>query len=61
MPMYTFVCPECGNKQTVLRKMGEYEEVICERCGAFMEREYGSFGIKFNADGFYSTENGSKS
>ncbi|HIU33111.1 MAG TPA: zinc ribbon domain-containing protein [Candidatus Pullichristensenella excrementigallinarum] len=48
MPLYAYKCPSCGHKFEVLRSINERENVVCEKCGEKVEREYqGSvFGTK---------------
>ena len=53
---YDYRCVVCGGQQTVERSIhAEADNPVC--CGQTMERMYTVPGIKFNASGFYSTDN----
>ena len=56
MPMYRYVCENCGNEKVVLHGMNESPKVICDRCGAEMKRTIGRVGVIFKGSGFYSTD-----
>lgn len=34
MPLYEFSCSACGHTFSELRKMGDYEGVVCPQCGS---------------------------
>lgn len=56
MSSYDYVCATCGGTQEVIRAMSDSEIApIC--CGSGMNRIYTAPGVKFNASGFYSTDN----
>jgi putative FmdB family regulatory protein len=41
MPIYVFLCPECGNQEEVLRPMSQSDEPHdCAECGGETERDY---------------------
>ena len=41
MPSYTFKCPACGRRQTVIRSMKDSElPVLCEKDSFVMNRDY---------------------
>jgi len=56
MPTYEYACIECETSKDVVRGYND-EEVFppCPNCGYKMTRVFGTFGIHFNAPGFYST------
>ncbi|MDK2785620.1 MAG: hypothetical protein PWQ80_299 [Thermotoga sp.] len=56
MPMYRYVCEECGYETTVMHGINESPEVTCEECGARMKRTIGRVGIIFKGSGFYITD-----
>jgi len=56
MPIYRYVCEECGYETTVMHGINESPEVICEECGAKMKRTIGRVGIIFKGSGFYITD-----
>ena len=46
MPLYNFICSECGDKQEVVRSMNRCDvPTLCE-CGAVMRRDF-QIGIPF--------------
>ena len=58
MPEYNYVCPECGNKFVVEKKISEYNpHECCTKCGACSNRDMstnycnGNYVVK--CTGFY--------
>jgi putative FmdB family regulatory protein len=56
MPMYRYVCENCGNEKVVFHSMNEKVEVICDRCGHVMKKTIGRVGVIFKGSGFYTTD-----
>ncbi|PLV58735.1 FmdB family transcriptional regulator [Thermotoga sp. KOL6] len=56
MPMYRYVCDECGYETTVMHGINETPEIVCEECGAKMRKAIGKVGIIFKGSGFYITD-----
>ena len=56
MPMYRYVCENCGNEKVVLHGMNESPTIICDKCGSVMKKSIGRVGIIFKGSGFYSTD-----
>lgn len=57
MATYDYECKKCNNTIEIQRSMSEQAtEVICE-CGETRTRVWTAPPIKFNASGFYSTDN----
>ncbi len=56
MPMYRYVCEDCGYEKMVMHGINETPEVICEECGSRMKRTIGRVGIIFKGEGFYITD-----
>ena len=43
MPQYSYKCPACGNKQTVIRSMKDSQKVVlCDEDSFVMQRDYQS-------------------
>jgi len=41
MPLYSFICPECGNKEERVRAMQNADkECMCTSCGAKTNRDF---------------------
>lgn len=55
MPKYDYKCDNCSMSIEFERGIGEDREPIC--CGKSMIRQWGSFGVQFKGNGFYSTDN----
>ena len=56
MPMYRYVCENCGNEKVILHSMNDNPVVVCEKCGSRMKRTVGRVGIIFKGSGFYTTD-----
>lgn len=54
MPIYAYVCEECGKKKEVLLSMKEHPEMIC--CNKLMKRKFGSLMLEFKGSGFHQTD-----
>tara|TARA_Y100000031_G_scaffold117095_1_gene129886 strand:- start:1 stop:216 length:216 start_codon:yes stop_codon:yes gene_type:complete len=45
MPIYEYICPDCGHKFDLLKTFGQIdEEVVCPRCNKSAERQLSVFG-----------------
>ena len=56
MPTYEYRCATCGGEQSLERSIhAEADNPVC--CGEIMGRVYSVPPVKFNAGGFYSTDN----
>ena len=56
MPKYEYSCAECKTSQEITRGFNDEEKFPpCPSCGHDMIRVFNTFGIHFNAKGFYST------
>ncbi len=56
MPMYRYVCDNCGHEKVVMHKMNESPTVVCDVCGHVMRRTIGRVGVIFKGSGFYITD-----
>ncbi|MFN6991647.1 MAG: FmdB family zinc ribbon protein [Fervidobacterium sp.] len=56
MPMYRYVCSECGNEEVHLHSINEVPTISCSRCGRLMTRSISRVGILFKGSGFYITD-----
>jgi putative FmdB family regulatory protein len=54
MPKYDYRCSVCSVSIEFERKFNEDREPLC--CDKTMNRQWGSFGIQFKGNGFYSTD-----
>ncbi|WP_456398911.1 FmdB family zinc ribbon protein [Mesoaciditoga sp.] len=56
MPLYKYVCPKCGHEVTLLKKISDADNVICDVCGSKMVRQIGNVGVVFKGSGYYITD-----
>ena len=62
MPTYTYKCRECENMMEAKQKFADDPLTDCPSCGEpKLRRVINSVGIVFKGDGFYVTDNRSKS
>ena len=58
MPIYDFRCKKCGHRFEVLTSISRMDQVVCEKCGAKVERVYqGKCNFGANAVGSGCTGN----
>lgn len=58
MPIYDFRCKKCGHRFEVLTSISKMDQVVCEKCGAKVERVYqGKCNFGANAVGSGCTGN----
>lgn len=61
LPLYRYVCPNCGHEEVLLKKFSEADGVKCEVCGSKMVRQMSNLGvIVFKGNGYYTTDSGKK-
>jgi putative FmdB family regulatory protein len=57
MPLYEYVCQECGRKTEVLQRLRERPLKICPHCGAKnLKKAFSAPAIQFKGSGFYITD-----
>jgi putative FmdB family regulatory protein len=57
MPVYSFVCSECGNHFDQRRSFQESDgNVVCPNGHKNVRREYSSPSVVFKGSGWYSTD-----
>ena len=58
MPVYEYKCVLCEHIKEITKSIEEATTVeLCEKCGAAMIKQFGTFGIQFKGTGFYKTDN----
>lgn len=58
MPNYDYKCVACEHKKEINKSISESSNVeLCDKCGAEMVKQFGTFGIQFKGSGFYKTDN----
>ena len=56
MPVYEYVCDQCGNCFEQYRKPSERRLARCPQCRARARKVFRPVGIIFKGSGFYSTD-----
>ena len=56
MPMYRYVCENCGYEKVVMHSMNDSPAITCDKCGSVMRRSIGRVGVIFKGSGFYITD-----
>ena len=66
MPIYKFKCEACGYEFTVIKKMSDNDDVLCENCSSCLTNKViakSSFALKGNGwykDGYSSSNSENK-
>ena len=65
MPLYEYLCSDCGDTVEVIQKFSDEPLQTCPDCGGQMERLLSAPAIRFKGTGWYVTDyagkNGGKS
>ena len=61
MPLYEYLCQNCGVRFERQQRMTEEPVKICPECGGEVHRLIHPVGVIFKGSGFYVTDNRSKS
>ena len=57
MPLYDYRCSDCHQETEVLQSVSAPAPKACPHCGSpTLVKQLGSFGIRYNSSGFYSTD-----
>ena len=57
MPIYDFVCQECGNEVEVLQKMSDAPLTECAACGKpAMKKKVSAAAFRLSGSGWYETD-----
>ena len=55
MPIYVYLCPECGQSMECLQKLND-PAPSCERCSVAMQKQVTSAGFLLKGSGYYVTD-----
>jgi putative FmdB family regulatory protein len=58
MPIYEYLCEDCGASYEVFQKMSDDPLVECEKCGGPLRKVLHPVAIHFKGSGFYTTDYG---
>lgn len=61
MPIYEYVCDECGVRFERMQHMNDSPLTNCPECNGRVHRVFQPVGIIFKGSGFYVTDNRAKS
>jgi len=57
MPIYEFMCEECGNEVEVLQKMSDAPITECVACGkSTMKKKVSAAAFRLSGSGWYETD-----
>lgn len=54
MPIYTYICMECGKEEEILCGINDKLKMIC--CDKSMRKKFGAAMLEFRGHGFHSTD-----
>ncbi len=61
MPLYEYLCQDCGETIEVIQKFSDSPLSKCEDCGGALERLLSPSAIQFKGSGWYVTDYGKNS
>jgi len=56
MPLYEYLCTNCGERTEVLQRLGAAPPSQCPRCGGALERLISAPALQFKGTGWYVTD-----
>jgi putative FmdB family regulatory protein len=56
VPIYEYVCSDCGKKTEVIQRVGERPIRLCPHCGGKVKKAFSAPAIQFKGTGFYITD-----
>jgi putative FmdB family regulatory protein len=60
LPLYEYVCTQCGQRMEKIRKFSDPPLTKCEKCGGKLKQLVSSSAIQFKGKGWYVTDYGKK-
>jgi putative FmdB family regulatory protein len=61
LPLYEYVCTQCGQQIEKIQKFSDPPLTQCEKCGGKLKRVLSSPAIQFKGSGWYVTDYARKS
>jgi putative FmdB family regulatory protein len=58
VPIYEYLCDECGATVEAFQKMSDDPLTVCEECGGPLRKVLHPVAIHFKGSGFYTTDYG---
>ena len=56
MPLYEYVCTNCGERTEVLQRLGAAPLTQCLHCGGILEKLISAPALQFKGKGWYVTD-----
>jgi putative FmdB family regulatory protein len=56
MPIYEYLCSDCGNRFDVRQSFSDEPVTVCTQCGASVRRVLYPAGVIFKGSGWYVTD-----
>jgi len=60
MPLYEYVCTQCGKHTEKIQKFSDTEITVCPHCGGKLERVISAPAVQFKGGGWFADGYGSK-
>ncbi|MEA2568552.1 MAG: hypothetical protein QOI24_553 [Acidobacteriota bacterium] len=61
MPLYEYLCAQCGERSEILQKIADAPATHCPKCGGDLKKLHSAPAIQFKGSGFYKTDYASAS
>ena len=61
MPLYEYLCGQCGERSEILQKISDAPATECPKCGGDVKKLLSAPAIQFKGSGFYKTDYASSS
>lgn len=56
MPIYTYVCKDCGKDLEVRQDFHDAALTVCPHCGGQLRKSFTAVGVVFKGSGFYRND-----
>ena len=56
MPIYEYICSDCGVHLEKIQKASDDPLTECEKCGGKLEKQWSLSGFQFKGEGWYVTD-----
>jgi putative FmdB family regulatory protein len=61
MPLYEYLCADCGRRSEVLQKLGDPPLAACPHCGGAVKKQVSAAAFHLKGTGWYATDYAKKS
>lgn len=61
MPLYEYLCDDCGRRSEVLQKLGDPPLAACPHCGGAVKKQVSASAFHLKGTGWYATDYAKKS